>query len=213
MLLEKIRLYSIIVMFALIILFFSLNLCGLICPSELVAHSIGEPLILKRNSDFLCTGISQIVADENHIYILYGQYSVVQVYSLEGKYEYTISVYNHMNGRTQITTLNGCLYLCDKINNIYIFKDGALDEFIDRSNSSQIREHLSFWENSKEYVIHNGSVWYAPNARLAKRVIQRPLWLLVYQNNILFLCLFLSVCIVGLILMSPFCLAKYRNHK
>ena len=162
---------------------FAFSVLGLICPAELIAGSEGSPLCVVRDNDFLCTGISQIVTDENYIYVLFGTYSVVQAYTHEGEYCYSVSVYNYPNGRTMIAAYQNELYICDKKSNIYIFEDGKFKQFVDRKDSAGIRSQLSFWDWAPDYSVHLGSVWYAPDGEPVHSVIQRPRWLSLYQKD------------------------------
>ena len=179
---------------------FVLNIVSLICPAELVAKSTEAPVLIVRDNDFLCTGISQIVSDDENIYVLYGKYSVVQVYTHDGEYCYSISVYNHTNGRTEIATHQNCLYICDKINNVYIFNNGKMKQYIDRHESHSIRSQISFGVWDSAYTVRSGSVWHSPDGVLLQRVIQRPVWLLVYQNDMLSLLMLILVALAGAIL-------------
>ena len=201
MILNKIRFVALCIIISLLGIIFLLNVISSFCPLELIAKSIEMPITLVRNNDFLCTNISQIVADENHVYVLFGNYSVLQVYTLNGDYEYSVSVYNHMKGITSIATHNNSLYICDKIDNVYVFSNGELSEFIDRTQSLSIRRKLPFGASSSEYRVHLASVWYAPGGELSKCVIQRPAWLAIFQNNLLFILQFTLIVFAGAILL------------
>lgn len=192
----------VLILLALIGLIFLLNIIGNICPPELIAPTEGTPLILVRNSDLLLTSISQIVTDNNNIYILYGTYSVVQVYGKDGSYQYSLSVFNHTNGRTEIAVSNNRLYICDKISNVYVFENGTFMDFLDRSESANLRKKLPFGASNTAYDVRSGSVWYTPDHKEAYCLIQRPTWLNLYQHD-LNLRIFFLIIMIQVILVIP----------
>lgn len=199
----KVKLIVFLFIFLLAGCVFLLDIVGLLCPTELIAPSTDSPKVLVRDNDFLCTGISQIVSDENNIYILYGTYSVVQVYGHDGEYQYSVSVYNHVNGRTEIAAQDNCLYICDKLNNVYVFSEGELKTYIDRNTSSSVRGQIDFGRTDQNYTVHNSSVWYTPEGERLHCVVHRPFWLSVYQNNLLSDLLFILIVIAGIVLYTP----------
>ena len=196
----RLRMIAILTISLFVGVLFVLYILGLICPAELVAKSQEFPVLIVRDSDFLCTGISQIVSDDEHIYVLYGKYSVIQVYTHDGTYCYSISVYNHTNGRTEIAVQQNCLYVCDKINNVYIFEKGQMKQFIDRHDSYIIRNQIPFGIWDSTYTLRSGSVWLSPDGVMLHPVIHRPLWLSVYQNDMLQSLMFVLIALAGAIL-------------
>ena len=199
----KFRFFTLLVLLLLIGALFVVNICGMICPPSLMAGTEGVPVITVRDSDFLCTGISQIVSDDSNLYVLYGQYGVVQVYSLDGAYRYTISVCDHANGRTEIAVLGNRLYICDKVSNLYIFEDGVLTEYLDRTESYETRRNLPLGAWDSDYAVKEGSVWYAPGGVPSHCVVQRPGWLGLYQNDGITMLMFLLVAVSGGLLLIP----------
>lgn len=200
---SKFRFFTLLVLLLLIGALFVVNICGMICPPSLMAGTEGIPVITVRDSDFLCTGISQIVSDDSNLYVLYGQYGVVQVYSLDGAYRYTISICDHANGRTEIAVLRNRLYICDKVSNLYIFEDGVLTEYLDRTESYEARRNLPLGAWDSDYAVKAGSVWYAPGGVPSHCVVQRPAWLGLYQNDGITMLMFLLVALSGALLMFP----------
>ena len=199
---NKVKIAVVLALIALIALIFLLGIIGSICPPELIADEEGKPLFLVRDSDLLLTSITQIVSDDNHIYILYGTYSVVQVYEKNGSYQYSLSVYNHLNGRTEIAVTNNRLYVCDKVNNIYVFEDGTFTEFIGREESANLQKKLPLGASNAAYDVRSGSVWYVPAHAEAYCVIQRPAWLNLYQHD-LALRVFFLIIMIHVVLFFP----------
>ena len=199
----KFRFLALAVLWFLIVGLFALNVFGMICPPSLVAYGEGTPVVTVRETDFLCTGISQVLSDDENLYVLFGEYGVVQVYTLDGAYRYTISVYNHANGRTEIAVLKNRLYIEDKKSNLYVLDGGVLTEYQDSSESYEFRQRLPFGKWDSDYIVKSGSVWYAPGGVPSHCVVQRPVWLGLYQNDGITMLLFLLVALSGGLLMIP----------
>ena len=199
----KFRFLALAVRWFLIVGLFVLNVFSMICPPSLVSYGEGTPVVTVRENDFLCTGISQVLSDDENLYVLFGEYGVVQVYTLDGAYRYTISVYNHTNGRTEIAVLKNRLYIEDKKSNLYVFENGSLVQYLDRSESYDTRRFLPFGAWDQDYMVKAGSVWYAPDGVESHCVVQRPVWLGLYQNGRITMLLFLLVALSGGLLMIP----------
>ena len=199
----RFRLLILAVLWILIVGLFAMNVFGMICPAGLVAYEEGTPVVTVRENDFLCTCISQVVSDDENLYVLFGEYGVMQAYTLDGAYRYTISVYNHANGRTEIAVLKNRLYIKDKISNLYVFEDGSLVKYLDRSESYEMRRFLPLGAWDADYMVKAGSVWYAPDGVESHCVVQRPVWLGLYQNGRITTLLFLLVAMSGGLLMIP----------
>ena len=199
----RFRFCALIVLLALIGGLFALNVAAMICPPGFAAHMEGVPVITVREDDFLCAGISQIVSDDNNLYVLFGRYGVVQVYSHDGAYQYSISVFDYTNGRVEIATLKNRLYIKDKVSNLYVLEDGVLAEYLDRTESYDIRQRLPLGAWDLDYTAKAGSVWYAPDGVLSHCVVERPAWLGLYQNDRITMLLFLLMALSGVLLMIP----------
>ena len=199
----KFRFLALAVLCFLIVGLFVMYIFSMICPPSLVAYGEGNPVVTVRENDFLCTGISQVVSDDENLYVLFGNYGVVQVYTLDGVYRYTISVYNHANGRTEIAVLKNRLYIEDKKSNLYAFENGSLIQYLDRTESYDKRSSVPLGAWDQDYVVKAGSVWYAPDGELSQCVLQRPAWLGLYQNDGITTLQFLLVALSGGLLLMP----------
>ena len=199
----KFRFLALAVLYFLIVGLFVLNVSSMICPPSLVAYGEGTPVVTVRENDFLCTGIFQVLSDDENLYVLFGEYGVVQVYTLDGAYRYTISVYNHANGRTEIAVLKNRLYIEDKKSNLYIFENGSLVQYLDRSESYETRRNLPLGAWDSDYAVKEGSVWYAPGGVPSHCVVQRPVWRGLYQNDGITMLMFLLVAVSGGLLLIP----------
>lgn len=177
-----------------------LDIIGMLRPAELAAPAEGTPTIVTRKNELLTTGISQVVADEDQIYVLFGTYGVVQAYTPEGDYLYSVSVYNHRNGRTEIMAKDGCLYIRDKHHNVYIFSEGKFLEFIDSNDTNDIHQSRKFGVSDSNYTLKGSSIWRVSDDTC---VLKRPGWLVIYQGNLNWLVKFFLMITVGFILYFP----------
>lgn len=196
----KIKLTLILLCTFLIGCSFILDIISMIRPAELAAHAEGTPTIAVRKTELLCTGISQVVADDDRIYVLFGDYSVVQVYTTDGQYLYSVSVYNHSNGRTHIAAKDGCLYIQDKHDNIYVFSDGVFSKYLDKQEAASLEKTLNFDASDPDYTTKKGSLWRVSDSRC---VLKRPDWLIVYQGSLNWrIKIFLAI-LIGYLLYFP----------
>ena len=108
---RKIQIIFILIVCLLIASLLIMDIIGMVCPAELYASVEGTPIVIKRENDFLCSEITQITSDDNNLYILFNSYNVVQVYTLDGIYQYSIGVRDYTNGRNQIATRDNSLYI------------------------------------------------------------------------------------------------------
>lgn len=199
----KLKVTIIIILVVLIVCTSLLNVIGLICPFGLSADSEEAPIVTVRKNDLLCTKISQIVSDDENIYVLFGQYGVVQAYTLDGRYRYSIAVYDHLNGRTEIAVWNRSLLICDKIGNVYVFDDGEITQFLDYKESRLLQREVPFGAWDPEYAVHWGSVWYEPYGKEGSCMIHRPAWLAFYQNDAGALIQIMLIIMIGIVLSFP----------
>lgn len=181
---------------------FSLDAFSQIPPRELVAVSVENPVIIVRDDEFLFAGITQIAADEENIYVLFGSYSVVQVYSPDGNYKYSVAVYNHNNGRTRIAAKNGSLYICDKQDNLYQIQNGEFINFWPRENSREERNTLSLNSSDPAYEVRGASVWFKPDDGENRCVIDRSGWITICQGSISWSIRFVLMMVIGLVLTA-----------
>lgn len=185
----------------IIIATFLLDKVGENKPTELRVASVGVPAIVKRGTDFLCTGVRQVVNDKQNLYVLYGNYGVVQAYDLNGNYLYTISLYNHQNGRFQIAAQNGFLYISDKLDNLYIFKAGEFQTFQERDLAKELRKSIDFNNNSTSYIVKSSSIWKVDSQNKENCIISRPFFLVLLQNQLGFFIRIGLIIVIGVILL------------
>ena len=165
-----IRFTCIIIVFVLLTVTFILNRVGETRPSELHVEEPGRPLVLRRDTDRIYSGIRQIAADDQYLYVLYGSYGVVQVYDLRGAYQYTIALYSHENGAFRIAVQEGALLIADKLENLF-------ESFLDKTEAATYLEDIPFDSPAENYVVKLSSVWRVSPEGDTACVIKRPVWL------------------------------------
>lgn len=154
----KIRLTIILVCTLLLELTFAADMLGNIVPPDLMSRAVGFPVVSRDHDNYRCTDITQMIADEAYLYVMSGHKSILQVYTLEGTYVCTISVYNHNNGRAEIALKDDILLIKDKRHNLYLFSDGEFLEYIDQDDPAAIRWAVPFGAYDSSYFVKNGSI-------------------------------------------------------
>jgi hypothetical protein len=101
-----------------------------------------------------------------------------------------------MNGAFSMAVYEGALYVRDSVHNIYILRNGELDDFINREEVPEWIDMLDFTASAENYRVRFGSVWYLTNEN-QYCVIQRPIQAALYQNNLLFLLSIILVLMIG----------------
>lgn len=147
----------------------------------------GKPVRFENASLMPNTGIQQVVADAERVYILYSsEVGVVQVYDLMGNYLYSLRLYKHMNGAFSMAISENKLYVRDCHADCYVFQDGEFVEFLRDEAADAIFDivpYEQFQKNSEGYTIKNGSVWRAAEQE-EQCIISRPAKSGIYQNHL-----------------------------
>jgi len=178
----KIRLALVFICMLLLGITFLLDIVGGIVPAGLIAGAVGFPVVSNDYPEYHCTDITQIITDENYLYVASGHKSIVQVFTLDGTYVRTISVYNYNNGRMELALKDDVLYIRDKHHNLYLFSDGELLEYLDRSAPAQISLTVPFGAYDSSYFVRNGSVWKHMEERGSVCIVEVPPVFGFYQN-------------------------------
>lgn len=197
----KIRILLLLAILALVGLITIVDLVSGAAPWGLRADREGVPVVEVRSGDSLSADITQVVADGENLYVANGRRSVVHVYTLQGEYRYSISVYDHNNGRTQIAAHDGRLYICDKRGNVYSFSDGELIEYIE--DSDEIRQQFNWGYSDPDYQLKRGSLWFRPGQEDGFCVIHSPLWQVLCRSDVSWAIRFVLMMLAGWILYLP----------
>lgn len=204
---SKVRVRLAVLFFLSIIVLgvFILKIAGGLRQKVVTANTVGTPLVLDQENHLINSSITQVLETKDAIFLVYGYKSIVQVYSLEGTYLYTLSVYNYLNGRTELAFSESVdvLYISDKRHNMYAFSGEDFLEYVDGSGSWDIYTKLNFGRSSPNYTIRSGSVWYS-DGEVSRCVVQRPIWQSLFQNNALDLLLLFLLIVMGIVLRFPY---------
>lgn len=168
----------------------------------------GTPVRFEQETVMPYSGIEQVVADSEHLYILYSSnLGVVQVYNLQGDYQYSWKLYKHMNGSFFMAVQNDVLYIRDYHADIYVFSHGEFVAFLHDEEANTVKNAIpfsKFEENTPGYYIRNGSVWHSNNG-ISQCVIARPLISVLFQNNFYF--------VLIVIIMSGMCFVRFLKNR
>jgi len=179
------------------------DLLGAIIPVDLVAGAAGIPVISYDHGNYLFTDITQIIADETYLYVMSGHKSILQVYTLEGTYAYTISVCDYSNGRAKLALKDDILLFKDKRHNLYLFSDGKFLEYIDQDDPAGIRWVVPFGAYDSSYFVKNGSIWKHTGENESVCIVEVPSIFGFYQNATSWKIKMLLILIIGYALYLP----------
>lgn len=196
---KRVKLYFLLMLIVLLPIVSFASSIGRECPKDLRVNSIGIPLCIKRETDLLYTGIQQIVASENLLYVLHNC-GVVQVYSFNGEYLQSIAVFCHENGRIMIAAHNGKLYIKDKVGNVYVFDEGTFETFVSKDDAAQLIAELNFTSSDPNYKIKGSSIWSVNEEGVYELLVPRPRWLAIYQHQILSIIQIILILSIGALL-------------
>lgn len=155
-----------------------------ILSQDLPAKTRGVPVKIEEYVDFSAYRIEKILDDGKRMYVLINDHEgYIQVFDLEGIYQYTLSFYNSGKGALTMAMEANNLYVIDRENNVYIFQDGDFVEFVEYNNANRQLQQLNRNDFSKRYEIRLGSVWRI-DGQEAICVIQRSFKSFIYQYYI-----------------------------
>ena len=167
-------------------------LCALVIISLLTINNYqrpqekpvyGTPVQFHESLDINRINIDQIADDDGHLYLLDAYEGILRVFDLNGNYLQTRMFHDYMNGAFKLAVKDHCLYVSDPQNDVYVFKEGQFNQFIQRNDAKSILENIDFEKNSTNYVIRFASVWKVCDTGDIC-VIKRPLSSMLYQRNI-----------------------------
>ena len=173
-----------------------------IYPKMLKVKTEGVPKIIKEPVKTNTMALLQIISDEDRVYILYDRHCVVSVYDLAGNYLYSISVYTHQNGRASIALKDHKLYLKDKYENVYIFKDDEFIEYIPSESNKAIVDDINFEVRSDSIIARKGSIYRYENGEYQK-IIHRPIWSVLLQPAVNITLLFVLSALMAVSINFP----------
>lgn len=176
---------------------------------DLPEPEYARPTVIREYVDFRHYAIGMIVNDDQYMYILFHtEDNYVQVYDLDGNYQFTLSFYTYLNGAMSIAQSNGYVYMRDEHRNLYVFKRGEFVEFLPQTQAAEIEKTLDFFAFSDKFEVRGASVWRT-DGESDVCVIQRPAISGLYQSQILGI----FVACVMLILCTSIVIDRIKERK
>ena len=81
--------------------------------------------------------VTSFIVDNETIYIFFDETALINVYDTAGSFEYGIQLSAFPNGKGDIATLDGKLFVMSRRGNIFVFQDGQMVESIDYYSNSE----------------------------------------------------------------------------
>ena len=122
------------------------------------------PMCEIRDSDWF-------VIDDK-IYVLFEDYSYVNVYSIRGKFLYSIQTYHMRNGATRIAYKDGLFVIYTRSGGVYLFDGSEKKEYIsgDRDNETNMERTRAYF-NYIEYEFNAKRINQEANYKLKRNTI------------------------------------------
>lgn len=140
--------------------------------------------------------IDQIISDDRYVYVLYGGNSGnVQVFGMDGSYQYSAYFYGHLNGAFSIAVENGVLYVKDCQHNLYQLRNGEFISFTERTEAEELRKQIDFSQQSDHFRVKLGSVYRIDGDQEA--FIKRPFVSALQQDGVWWVANVFIVALIG----------------
>lgn len=107
--------------------------------------------------------IDQILADQSRLYLLDEYNGYIYVFDLDGNYQYTIILYDYMNGAFRMAVTKEKLYVADPHDDVYIFSDDTFVEFRKRQDAQDLLTSIDFEKTSETYKMRFDSIYNVKN--------------------------------------------------
>ena len=145
--------------------------------------------------------IEQVLQDDRYIYVLlHHSNGVVQVYDLEGDYQFSLFFYCHGHGGFSLALADNTLYVQDMRENVYVLKNGEFQCFVEAVDARSVFSELDFKsrDTSSDFEIRSSSVWRISGEE-AVCVVGEPEQAAITATQLIFTaCLILLVVFLGI---------------
>lgn len=149
-------------------------------PRELLPSRPDKPCVIRQESYCMPKIVTQVLHDDNNIYLMYGNIGVVQVFDLNGSYEYSIGIYKPRKHSSWLAIQDGYLYIQVNAGNLYAFQNGELQYYLSWDEAKELSESIDFADNSEIYDVRFNSIWRLEGVDSFPIVI-RPFWMGFFQ--------------------------------
>jgi len=133
--------------------------------------------------------ITDVLACGDYLYVMYDSKKVLTCYDLDGNYSHSFAFSMAKNGRTELYSINGLLYVVTKGNDLYIFDNGQFISYcplVSRQVVALRATKSDMWDEQPEnriahYELQNASVWRIADGEKIE-VLHRSDWLMLFQG-------------------------------
>ena len=181
----RLRVFLSVVIFSFVAFTFFCSCIGRFCPPELKGATFENPIVTHGDIKHNYLGIQQILSNEDQIYILHQSKCIISVFETNGHYKYTVAVYDHQNGRAEIAIRNNQFYIKDKADNIYIFENDSLKDFVSANAADSLIKNIDFSAESKDFFLRGASIYKKLTSDEALLVVERPAFLVLMQHGVM----------------------------
>ena len=106
--------------------------------------------------------VDQIVEAGEYLYVLpVDTAGFVQVYDLKGNYQHSLFFLEERHGAFMMVYEDGLLYVQDESGDVFVFRDGEFQEYVQRKHAKDRFAHIEFvWQESTPgYVLRGTDLW------------------------------------------------------
>ena len=177
----RIRIFSAILAFCMLLL-----LSIATSPATIIRGQVklGEPYRFTQRKIYF-GHISQVMATDSVLYLLYDDKQVLECYDLYGNYLCSYGVYMQENGKAKLGhCADSRIYLEDHRGNLYLFDGIEYLGFLDRrTDSAEIHqvEASAGERNDHFFAVRKASVYRQTQAGDWIEIIHRPLLLVLFH--------------------------------
>ena len=207
--LSKFSTYFVPTLFILLFICFSLFLIG-VSRSPFLPKPAEEKEVLSSSKEHLYLGgITDYVVCNDRLFVLYGNKRGMQCYDLNGTFLYNYTFSYPQRGRPELHTDGAMVWVNSGLDNYYGFSSDGFSVFYHCIYNERTIERLEARFLSQEdakTTVDGGrvmmrvvSIWKVSADGSEEKIVSRPFWLIIYQENRVFwaawlLALFMCLC-------------------
>ncbi len=210
--LSKFSMYFIAIMRLLVFICVILFLIG-VSRSPFIPKPAEESEVVSSSKEFLYLGgITDYVVCNDRLFVLYGNKRGMQCYDLNGTFLYNYTFSYPLRGRPKLYTDGATVWVKSGIKHYYGFSSDGFSVFYHRAYNAQTIERIEArvlpQEDTKttadgdRIMMRGASIWKVSADGSEEKIVSRPFWLIIYQENriciaawllFLFMCLYIAI--------------------
>lgn len=152
----------------------------------------GHPNVFSEYEVY-CSVVNYPVVAGSNLYLLYSQQNLLQVFDLSGEYSYSVKFPDDStSGSSFLYAKDETFYFANhSTGGIYYFEDGQFVEYLQGDEAQQLRHELmrnssEDWRNidkdGNTYLLQGSSIVRFTKSGDESVIVQRPIWMYVFQN-------------------------------